>query len=157
MTTLRELTEKLLLSEEKLHIYQAELEAQNEDLKNMQVVLEESKKKYFDLYELAPVGYVTVYDNGLIKECNLTFTTMVNRPRNVIINSLFINFIYNPDHHEYYLTNRKLSISRSVACNLHLVKLGAVEPVYVHLDMVTDNTHERRIIISHRESRIDDP
>jgi hypothetical protein len=100
MTTLRELTEKLLLSEEKLHIYQAELEAQNEDLKNMQVVLEESKKKYFDLYELAPVGYVTVYDNGLIKECNLTFTTMVNRPRNVIINSLFINFIYNPDYNE---------------------------------------------------------
>ena len=43
-----------------LHVNRAELEMQNEQLRSTQLALEESHARYFDLYDLAPVGYVSL-------------------------------------------------------------------------------------------------
>lgn len=42
---------------EELRIHQIELELQNEELKESQIKLEYSQNKYFELYNLATVGY----------------------------------------------------------------------------------------------------
>ena len=42
-----------------LMVHQIELEMQNEDLRQAQIKLEELKDKYLDLYDFAPVGYIT--------------------------------------------------------------------------------------------------
>lgn len=60
-----------------LHTHQIELELQNEDLRLAQQNLEESKRKYTDLYEFAPVGYLTIGENGIIEEYNLTAVAML--------------------------------------------------------------------------------
>jgi len=56
-----------------LQVHQIELEMQNEDLREAQEQLGESLAKYSDLYDFAPVGYVTSNREGLILEANLTF------------------------------------------------------------------------------------
>ena len=53
-------------------VHQIELQMQNEELRRAQVELDAERARYFDLFELAPVGYVTVSDKGLILEANLT-------------------------------------------------------------------------------------
>src|ERR1035437_4198138 len=55
-----------------LHVYQIKLEMQNETLRQTQIALEESRDRYLDLYEFAPVGYLTLNDKGMIWEINHT-------------------------------------------------------------------------------------
>lgn len=62
-----------------LRVYQIELEMQNEELRRMQGELGASQARYFDLYDLAPVGYVTVNEKGLIFEANLTAATLLGK------------------------------------------------------------------------------
>lgn len=53
-----------------LRLHQVELETQNESLRQAQTALEESRDRYVDLFEFAPVGYLTLGPNGLISEAN---------------------------------------------------------------------------------------
>jgi PAS domain S-box-containing protein len=66
-----------------LQVHQIELEMQNEELKRAQEALEESRDKYLDLYDFAPVGYFTLTRTGHIAEANLAGAAMlgVGRPR----------------------------------------------------------------------------
>jgi PAS domain S-box-containing protein len=64
-----------------LQVHQIELEMQNDELKRAQVALEESRDKYLDLYDFAPVGYFTLTRTGLIVEVNLAGASMLGAGR----------------------------------------------------------------------------
>ena len=49
---------------------------QNEDLSEVQLKLEDSRREYFDLYNFAPIGYFTLDKMGIILNVNLTGATL---------------------------------------------------------------------------------
>lgn len=78
---------------QELQVHQIELEMQNEELLEAQNQLEQTLRRYTDLYEFAPVGYLTLTDNGVIQAVNLTGVTLLGRERASLIGrrlSLFI-------------------------------------------------------------------
>ena len=68
-----------------LRVHQVELEAQNQELRETQHKLEETRDRYADLYDFSPVGYVTLSKHGVIKGINLTGAAMLGRERAQIV------------------------------------------------------------------------
>lgn len=96
-----------------LRVHQIELEIQNEELRRAQAELETSRARYFDLYDLAPVGYCTVSERGLILEANLTAAKLLGVPRGELSKKPLTRFIHEDDQDTYYLHRKQLFASRS--------------------------------------------
>ena len=86
-----------------LHVHRIELELQNEELRRAQEALEVSRARYFDLYDLAPVGYVTIAQGGAILEANLTATRLLGVVRVDLVGQRFERFVLREDRDAYIL------------------------------------------------------
>ena len=64
-----------------LGVHQIELEMQNEELRRAQAELEESRNHWLDVYEFAPVGYLTLDEQAIIQEANLRAAALFHIPR----------------------------------------------------------------------------
>ncbi|MFA6921499.1 MAG: PAS domain S-box protein [Gallionella sp.] len=85
-----------------LSVYQIELEMQNDELRRTQIALEESRDRYLGLYELAPVGYLTLTRTGQISEINLTGAEMLGVERKKLLKRRFAGFIAAGDSERWY-------------------------------------------------------
>ncbi len=85
-----------------LRVHQVELEMQNEELRRAQEELEASRARYFDLYDLAPVGYVSLSEKGLILEANLTLAALLGVTRGELVNQPLTRFVLREDQDSYY-------------------------------------------------------
>jgi PAS domain S-box-containing protein len=91
-----------------LQVHQIELEMQNEELRRMQAELEASRARYFDLYDLAPIGYLTLSEKELILETNLTMSTLLGVARGALVKQPLSRFIFPDDQDFYYLRRKQL-------------------------------------------------
>jgi two-component system, cell cycle sensor histidine kinase and response regulator CckA len=85
-----------------LHTHRLELELQNEDLRQAQEKLQNAHERLSDLYDFAPVGYITLKDKNLILEANLTLATMLGVRRELLIGQPFNVFIVDEDQDTFY-------------------------------------------------------
>jgi PAS domain S-box-containing protein len=106
---------------EELQIHEVELEMQNEELRSMQQELEQSRKKYSDLYDFAPVGYLTISEEGRILEANLTAATQLGMERSVLIGKPFNLYAAENYREDLHLHLRKVfKTGQSNTCEIKL-------------------------------------
>jgi len=91
-----------------LRVQKIELEMQNEDMRRTQHELEDSLACYFDLYDLAPVGYLTLNGQGLILEANLRAATLLGVERDTLLKQPLFGFIFPDDQDSYHLQLKQL-------------------------------------------------
>jgi len=117
-----------------LQVYQIELEMQNEELRQVQVELEESRDRYVDLYDFAPVGYLTLTHEALITEVNLTGATLLGIERNQLMRHRFAHWVAAEDSERW---NRffvsVLQDDERQSCEL-VLKRGHCSVFHAHLD-----------------------
>ncbi|MCX6090198.1 MAG: sensor domain-containing diguanylate cyclase [Candidatus Atribacteria bacterium] len=106
-----------------LQVHQIELEIQNEELRRAQAELETARARYFDLYDLAPVGYCTLSKPGLIQEANLTAVTLLGVARGALIKQPISRFILKEDQDIYYRHRKQLfETGAPQVCEMRMVK-----------------------------------
>jgi PAS domain S-box-containing protein len=106
-----------------LQVHQIELEMQNEQLHTAQTDIEAWQARYFDLYDLAPVGYCTLSDQGLILEANLTAANLLGMARGALVKQPFSRFILKDGQDIYYLQRQQLFLlGKPQECELRMVK-----------------------------------
>jgi len=129
-----------------LRVHQIELTMQNEELLRIQEELEVERARYFDLYDMAPEGYCTVSEKGLIIEGNLTAAALLGVTRAALIMQPVSRFIIAEDQDIYYLLLRKISETHSAntgqagskrACELRMVKKDGTQ-FWAHLTAAAD-------------------
>jgi PAS domain S-box-containing protein len=76
-----------------LQVHQVELELQNEELREAQAEIEAARLRYFDLYDLAPVGYITLDEHGAILESNYAAARLLGVSRRGLAKKLITRFI----------------------------------------------------------------
>ncbi|MBT8038252.1 MAG: PAS domain S-box protein [Verrucomicrobiae bacterium] len=116
-----------------MRVRQIELETENESLYLEQAELVASQERYIDLYERAPVGYVTVNDMGLIQQVNLRAATLLGVQRRVPIHRSISHILFHADERIFNLARKKLFKTREMqSCELRLVR-DQGEPVWARL------------------------
>lgn len=86
-----------------LMVHQIELEMQNETLRQTQLALEESRDRYADLYEFAPVAYLTLTRDFRIDAINLTGAILLGEDRKQLLHSRFNRFVAPDESGRWYL------------------------------------------------------
>jgi PAS domain S-box-containing protein len=94
-------------------VHQIELELQNEELNRTHQELLASRDLYANLYNLSPVGYLTLNKDGVILQANLTATRLLNHPIEELINRKLAQYIDSSDQDQYYLFLRRLAAERT--------------------------------------------
>ncbi len=141
-----------------LRVYQVELQMQNDELHNTRHELELSRERYFDLYDLAPVGYLTISPQGLILETNHAAASMLGVEKKELLNKEFQRFIY-PEDLELYVLHRKQfnGCMAPKSCELRLVCCGHAAPVWMHLQASMSEEGEYRVtLIDINQRKIDE-
>ena len=106
-----------------LKVHHIELEMQNEELRKSRAELEASHELYFDLFDLAPVGYFTLTDDGRILEANLTGSELLGMARRDLLGRKFTQFVLAEDQDDYYHHRRAVINAGSPAtCELRMVR-----------------------------------
>jgi C4-dicarboxylate-specific signal transduction histidine kinase len=137
-----------------LQVHQIELEIQNEELHRAKYEVEEVLERFVDLYDFAPVGYVTLDHKGTIRALNLTGATLLGEDRATLIGRPFRFFLVNAHSFFPEFLDRVFTGQGKESCEVTLLTLGKT-PLTVRIEALVSNSSEecRVAIIDVTESR----
>jgi len=72
-----------------------------------QIELKASRDRYVDLYDSAPVGYLTLSGEGFIEQVNLTGADMLGLQRDALLRTRFVDFVHAADAERWQATFRQ--------------------------------------------------
>ena len=123
---------------EELELYHFELNLANEELNRLHSQFLEARDKYADLYEFAPVGYITLTLWGSIEQANITAAKLLSCERNRLYRARFVNFLDKESIADFDRAfNEAISKQCPSACEIRLDRPDS--PLqYLHINFVPE-------------------
>jgi PAS domain S-box-containing protein len=114
-----------------LATHQEELEIQNQKLRESRKEIEQSHDRYVDLFDLAPVGYATLDEKGLVCDMNLRASTLLETERLRQVGMPFFVHVLQEDRRTYldYFARCKRATERSEIEIRLRTRTGTIVPV----------------------------
>lgn len=81
---------------EEISVAEEELRIQNEELERLRHLAEQERRRYQDLFDFAPDGYLVTDICGLIQEANQAIANLLGRQRTRLIGKPFAVYIDQP-------------------------------------------------------------
>ncbi|HEX7505253.1 MAG TPA: GAF domain-containing protein, partial [Polyangia bacterium] len=132
-----------------LQVHQIELEMQNEELLAARAELELGLERYSDLYDFAPVGYVTFNGDGTIQKVNLAGARLLGQERARLVGAHFNSFVSPESRPAFASFLQKVFATQSK--EVLEVALCPVEstPLWVHIEAMAtrDDGRECRAVL----------
>lgn len=119
-----------------LQIHQIELEAQNTELKNARIAIEESRDRSCDFYDFSPIAYFTLNEQGIVLEANLTASRWTGMGKSLMQNKPFIAFIHHSSVTQFFShLKRVFSEKEKEVCELLITPRNSA-PFFVHMESI---------------------
>jgi PAS domain S-box-containing protein len=99
-----------------LQVHQIELQMQNEELQQARAQAEALLARYTELYDFAPVGYLTLDPGGVIRQMNLTGARLLGVERSRLVNRRFGLFVVESDRNAFSDFLQKVFASQAEEC-----------------------------------------
>jgi signal transduction histidine kinase len=131
-----EASEEVLRLIHELQVHQIELELQNEELRRVRDELEASVTRYSELYDFAPVGYVTLDARSKILEINLVGSTLLGKDRAHLVGQRFASWVAPPTRPALERLLATLQHEERGSCDLAIT--AAKGKVHLHVDAVPE-------------------
>lgn len=152
-------TQRLL---HEVQVHQIELEMQNAELRQARDAAEKALAKYADLYDFAPVGYVTLDLDGVIRAANLTSAKLLGIDRSRLVGRRFDLLVAMETRPAFaFFIGKVCSSPAGQTCELQLLHAGSGS-LFVQLEAVAAAAGEEcRIAIidisprRHLEEKVD--
>ena len=155
----KEETERLV---HELEVHQIELEMQNEEMLQAREAVGASLKKYTDLYDFAPIGYLTLDGTGTIHAVNFSGATLLGVERSMLIGRRFGLFM--PGNARQFFAEflgKVFANQGKKSCEVTLSHEGS-RPLFVQIEAVAEasgnecsivviDITERRLLEEERE------
>jgi PAS domain S-box-containing protein len=118
-----------------IEVQYVELELQNQELRQTSHDLEESRNKFLELYQTAPLAFVTVNNKGLIEQINEAAARLLPGTDEFLVGRSFAALILPADQQAYFAFLRNHAFRQPASsCDLRLK--GNDQPiVHVHLEV----------------------
>ena len=115
---------------QELQVHQIELEIQNAELERTRDELETTLERYTNLYDFAPVGFLTLARDGSIYSANLTGADLLGVPRARLLSRRFGTFLPPAERPVFdaFLV-RTLDDTQSESCEVTLLPNGGGERI----------------------------
>jgi PAS domain S-box-containing protein len=129
-----------------LEVHQLELEMQNEELKRAKEKAELAEKKYTELYDFAPSGYLTLTKGGEITDLNFSAERLLGKERAHLIKSSF-GFFVSLDTRAVYnrFLQKTFKTKLKETCELKL-ETGDDSIKYVLVNGIISNIDEKCLV-----------
>ncbi|WP_324959728.1 PAS domain-containing hybrid sensor histidine kinase/response regulator [Oligoflexus sp.] len=119
-----------------LQTHKIELEMQNDELRRAELRLRQSTRRYADLYDFAPVGYITLSKHGVVRELNLKGAAVLQKDRVLLIGALIHDYI-DPGYGQAFKQHLAdlLTSGQRQSCKVK-IKTSDGEPFHVHVESI---------------------
>ncbi|SCZ57458.1 PAS domain-containing sensor histidine kinase [Thiohalomonas denitrificans] len=135
-TTLQDESDEVQQLVHNLRVHQIELEMQNRELREAHDELEASRDRYADLYDFAPVGYLSFNARGQVLNLNLTAAELLGQERRRVIGQAFVSYLA-PGQSTAFVTHLQAVCDSGQGHVLEFTLKGRRgEPIDVHLESV---------------------
>ncbi|HEV2327748.1 MAG TPA: PAS domain S-box protein [Verrucomicrobiae bacterium] len=137
---------------EELERTHEELELQNQSLQQSQFDLELSRDHYVELFNTAPVCFVTLTPSGIIREINLPGLRLLSQHPKHLTGWPFVSFIAKQDRKAFMAhLNRcreNFDPTRPMSVELQLARSASQDPVYIELVSIpTIEKESKRVVL----------
>jgi PAS domain S-box-containing protein len=127
------------------------LTQQDDELRQSRLALDASRARYFDLYDMAPVGYCTLDAHNMILEANLTASDLLGVKRGALVGQTLLHFISNEGIDGFSaLSQQALESGEAQTCEIQMRKASGSQ-LWVHLDLTLSRAEGAltiRVVIS---------
>jgi PAS domain S-box-containing protein len=137
-----------------LQVHQIELELQNEELQRARGELEAGLERYTDLYDFAPMGYLTLGSDGAIRKVNLTGARLLELERSRLVGRRFGLFVSHQGRPTFNAFLKKVFERQTKeTCEVELCTEKSASP-WVHIEAVASaDGRECRVVLANITER----